>query len=372
MPRRTPSSIQTGSLAAAGSMMLIACGCGSAADGVAGYRSRGGFQNGIHLATHVGAYSHPDGPATLRELQRHNVGWIQMVPFAWQLETGKPQLSFRDHTATQTAFIDRVHRNGMRIMMKPHIWSPQFWGENARWRADIRMRTAEDWDRWFEKYEEFILHYARMSERTGVEMFTLGLEYLQATRERPQAWRRLIRKIRAVYSGPLTYAAHYPEETAAIDFWEDLDYIGVVLYPELSRDSDPGLQDLLGGWRPVRDDLHRLSQRFRRPVLIVEVGFNSIAGAAHRPWEWAREGSEPDLDLQARCYEATFRTFWDQPWIGGIYFWKWGIDAADGGRDDIHFTPRGKPAAEVLRAWFGRLDPAATAPLTGAAGAVQP
>jgi hypothetical protein len=328
----------------------------------------GVFQNGIHVATHVGAYSHPDAPETLAALRNHNIDWVQMVPFAWQLDTTRPELSFRDHTETQTAFIERVHRNGMHVMMKPHIWSPQFWGESGRWRGDIRMSSPEDWDRWFADYERFVLHYARMSERTGVEMFTLGLEYVQSTAERPEDWKRLIRKVRSVYSGLITYAAHYPDESGQIEFWEDLDYIGVVLYPELSTRSDPQLDDLLEGWKPVRENLHRMSEKFRRPVLIVEAGFNSIAGAGHRPWEWAREGSTIDLDLQARCYEATFRTFWNEPWIGGIYFWKWGIEAGGGGPGDIHYTPQGKPAAAVLRAWFGRVGESGSRSVSPAAG----
>ena len=47
-------------------------------------------------------------------------------------------------------------------MMKPHVWSPQFWGENARWRGDLRMTTPRDW--------EIVLLTAPLPLRAGVRL----------------------------------------------------------------------------------------------------------------------------------------------------------------------------------------------------------
>ena len=324
------------------------------------------FQRGVNLATSMGAYSHPDGSRTLEELLGLNVEWIQMVPFAWQRDIEKPDLQFPDHTATQVDFIERLHRRGMHVMMKPHVWSPQFWGENGRWRGELQMHSDRDWTRWFRNYEKFILHYARLSERAEVELFSIGLEYREATRQKPRAWRELIRKVRSVYSGPITYGAHFQSEMEEIPFWEDLDFVGVILYPELTDADHPELEELLRAWGPVAERLRRFSVKTGKPILIAEIGFNSIAGAAHEPWRWARPGSRLDLKLQARLYEATFRVLWEAPWLAGIYFWKWGIPMEGGGPLDIHYTPKGKPSSKILGEWFGRCEPGCTGTGTAA------
>lgn len=349
--------------------LAVSCGIRSGAD--VRRDTTHPFQYGVSLSTHVGAYSNAGRPATLRELQRHHVGWIQVVPFAFQLDPKEPQISFRDLTSTQVHFIDAVHKAGMHVMMKPHVWSSKFWGENASWRGEIAMGSDADWNLWFQNYEKFILHYARLSEQTGVEVFTIGLEYVRATRERPGDWRKLIRKVRAVYSGPITYAAHYLQEIEQIGFWDELDFIGVILYPELSGKRDPTMADLLEGWKPVKETLRRISETHGKPVVVAEIGFNSIVGAAEKPWEWARRGARVDLEIQARCYEATFQALWEESWLGGIYFWKWRISGKDGGPENIHYTPQGKPAALVMQKWFGKIDaaPDGSDPGSGQAGA---
>ena len=96
--------------------LAVSCGFRSGAD----VRRDGThpFQYGVNLSTHVGLYSHSGRAGTLRDLKRHHVGWIQLVPFAWQLDPKEPQISFRDMTSTQSEFIETVHKAGMRVMMK--------------------------------------------------------------------------------------------------------------------------------------------------------------------------------------------------------------------------------------------------------------
>ena len=98
-----------------------------------------------------------------------------------------------------------------------------------------------------------------------------------------------------------------------------------------------------------------------KPVLFTELGYRSTTRPAARPWEWPERSKSgwngataTDLEGQARCYQAFFRTFWHEPWFAGVYVWKWYPatarlrEAANRG-----FTPQGKPAEQVLRHWFG-------------------
>ena len=79
--------------------------------------------------------------------------------------------------------------------------------------------------------------------------------------------------------------------------------------------------------------------------------------AAAEPWVW-RSGAPVDLELQATCYEAMFRTFWHRPWFAGTHIWKWFPEGSIqfGGRRERRrergFTPQGKPAEKVVARWY--------------------
>ena len=55
--------------------------------------------------------------------------------------------------------------------------------------------------------------------------------------------------------------------------------------------------------------------------------------------------------MQASCYEAICRAFYQKPWFEGMYWWKIGTDG-EGGPADASLTPWGKPAMEVLSRWY--------------------
>lgn len=168
-------------------------------------------------------------------------------------------------------------------------------------------------------------------------------------------WRRIIKEVRAVYDGKLTYAANWYAEFEEIAFWDELDYIGIQAYFPLSDAPDPTVEQLLAGWRDPLRQIETVQRKFDKPVVFTEVGYRSAAGAAGKPWEWPRrdEAVEVDLDLQARCYEAFFRTFWARPWVAGVYWWKWFPADRRAGAPDTDFTPQNKPAEAVMARWYG-------------------
>jgi hypothetical protein len=159
------------------------------------------------LADHVGRHDHPGGVDSARRLRELGCDWIQISPFGFQKDVTRPELSFHDFTATQSAYLDSLRALGFHFLLKPDVWSRQFWSGDV-WRGDIRMSSEEDWEKWFQAYRDYILHYAQLAQEQRIEMFCIGLEYVAATAERPQDWRSLIGEVRGMYSGPITYAAH--------------------------------------------------------------------------------------------------------------------------------------------------------------------
>jgi len=170
-------------------------------------------------------------------------------------------------------------------------------------------------------------------------------------------WRRLIADVRAVYSGMVIYAANWYDEYERVPFWDALDAIGIQAYFPLSSDDNADLDALIAGWQPHLQAMAEVSRRFGKPVLFTEVGYRATPDAAREPWLWPQQGvhAEPaGLAMQARCYEAFFQAVWPQPWIAGVYIWKWHprMSLEPPREPDIGFTPQHKPAVEVLARYY--------------------
>jgi hypothetical protein len=123
-----------------------------------------------------------------------------------------------------------------------------------------------------------------------------------------------------------------------------VDVLGLCGYFALAEKGQP--QDLPGTWRKLRAQLETFAQG--RPILFTEIGYLSLKGAAAWPWDEGATGAV-DLEEQRRCYAAFCRTWAGAPSLAGVYFWNW---YGWGGDTSRGYTPRGKPAAEEIRAFF--------------------
>ena len=94
------------------------------------------------------------------------------------------------------------------------------------------------------------------------------------------------------------------------------------------------------------------AQRHRR-ILFTEAGYTSQRGATTLPYSW-RVSPTADWDEQAAAYQALLETFSGHRWWAGVFWWAW--DVLPSGSDEtsyaLAYTPRGKAAESVLRAWW--------------------
>ena len=313
-------------------------------------------QRGTHMFGHFDSVS-------VRQFQELNVEWITLVPYAGQGDVTDSELRFfRGDSVEQVRRrvrwdrqIDAAHRAGYRVFLKPHVWLHA--ATDGQWRAEI---WPDDWAGWWADYRQYILSYAAIAERNGVELFCVGAEFTRLTAERPEAWRALIREVREVYSGQLTYAGNWYAEYEAISFWDALDYIGVQAYFPLADAPEPKLKTLRKGWQRHLKALAAVSDRYERPLLFTELGYKSTVDAAREPWTWIDyDNPTPQagsVETQAACYRAFFAEVWPQPWFAGVHLWQMRSDFGErqGPWTHLDFTPQGKPAATVIREGFGR------------------
>jgi hypothetical protein len=330
-----------------------------------------GFQCGVSYA-HIHRRGHGYGSAVsaaeLARLKELGVNWVALTPFGYQpgatanqivgfpgregasefFKRSDPSLTDQDLIAEVSA----AHQLGVCVTLKPHIWSRDFW-EGREWQGSIRQNSPADHAQWWACFREFTLHYARLAESARVDQFCIGTELVEMTTRYPDEWRALIADVRTVYHGPLTYDSHCERELDRIQFWDALDFIGISAYFPLDAPVGASVEQLAAAWRPHRQRIEKIQARFNRPVVFMEIGYRAVADAYQKPWVYS--GGTPDLEAQARAYEAVFRAFADRAWWQGAYFWKafTDVELADAHGDGTDFIFRNRPAEAVLRKWYG-------------------
>ena len=226
----------------------------------------------------------------------------------------------------------------------------------GNWRGQFDVKNEEEWPLFAKNYRDFILEYARLAEAHAVELFCIGTEMKRIALRRPHFWRSLIRDVRRVYTGRLVYAANW-DSFDKIAFWDQLDYIGIDTYFPVSDAKTPTVEEIEQGWKEHVKRIEALQDRFARPVLFTEWGYEDEDFAGMQPWIMGRVRS-PDGSSslnrmgQANAYEGMFRSVWNEPWLHGVFVWRWSPRSGEG--DHPTYSPRDKEAAEVLTRWFGQ------------------
>ncbi len=321
------------------------------------WRPADGFQRGVCLAHSVSlehGYLSAECARELAGLQHMGADWISITPFGYVPSPNTPEIfpssdggpdEESDESVVECAA--RARAIGQRVWLKPHLWT-------RGWVGDLDF-TPQGWKQFFERYREFILHWALLAERERIDGLFVGHELVSSTRAYPLQWRALIAEVRRVYTGTISYGANW-DEVQRIDFWDAVDLIGVSFYFPLAERPTREPAVLRAGAARALATLKPIARRFGRPVLLAEVGYAPMTGAAVRPWE--EGGPPPDLETQQACYAAVVEALGPEEWVAGAFWWKWFTSSASGGPSDASFTPRGKPAQAVLehalRDWQGR------------------
>ena len=235
------------------------------------------------------------------------------------------------------AAIDLAHSNGMAVQLAPTVWTVQPYV----WRGAYYPSNRSVF---FDSYRSMMNHYADLAESNGVELLTIGSEYVSLERYGSE-WRHVISDVRQRFSGLTTYMA-VTQRIAKVRWWDALDFIGVSPYYSLSTAAKPTYDEMratwLNRWMPF---VHRISTRFGRPVLFNEIGYLSALGAAAAPYKSATQQPASER-VQADAYAALLDAADSQPWLRGITFFRWSPPTA--APIDKTYTPRDKLAECVM------------------------
>lgn len=289
--------------------------------------------------------------ASLHKLRSLGANTVALVPYGFMRDPDKPGFIGVDHGAggendesvVQSAYYAR--QKGLTTVLKPQIWV------SRGWPGDVQMTHEADWKLFFDYYYRWIRHYALMAEMEQMDVFCLGVEFAKATLSHPEEWKAIIRKIRGIYSGPLTYAANWGEEFEKLTFWGELDYIGLDCYYPLSEKEMPEKSELVTAFANVLQKVEKISRQYNKPIIFTEIGFRSVATPWRNPHA-ERDGRPLDEHAQNLCYEVVFEGLRAKPWVAGVLWWKWPSYLDHNGDDGGCFTPNNKVAEVALKKWF--------------------
>ncbi|HMB63932.1 MAG TPA: glycoside hydrolase TIM-barrel-like domain-containing protein [Eudoraea sp.] len=288
------------------------------------------------------------------EVLKVNANHAAVMPFGFIRDINSPEIIFDtdrqwygETRRGAKQYIELLHKNNIQVMLKPQIW---IW--NGVFTGTLTMNSEEDWKKLEVSYDRFMLNYAQLGQETGVSIMCIGTELEAFVEHRPDYWKALIKKVRAVYKGRLTYAANW-DEYKRTPFWKDLDYIGIDAYFPLSEEKTPTVEELKQAWQPWKLKIASLSKETGKPVLFTEFGYRSMDYTAKKPWLVDRTGEGVNMEGQVNCKKAIFEEFWKEDWFSGGYVWKWFINHSEvGGGKDNRFTPQNKPAQEIISSYY--------------------
>ena len=290
--------------------------------------------------------------ASLEKLQSLGTNAVAIVPYGYQRNPRTPSFLGVQHGAGSENDESVIYAHleaqklGMYTLMKPQLWI------NGSWPGDVEMSDDSGWDQFFDYYYRWIRHYAMIAEIRQFDALCLGVEFSIATRGKPDAWRAIIKKIRGLYSGPITYAANWGEEFEQLSFWDELDFIGLNCYYPLSDKEAVDKRELKQAFAEVLQKAEAVSKRYNKPLVLTEVGFRSVANSWKNPHAEA-SGRSADEECQRICYEVLFEGIQDKEWIKGLFLWKWPSYLEYRQGNPKGFSPTGKEAEEVVGKWFG-------------------
>ena len=296
--------------------------------------------------------------ATVREIDSNafigikniNANAVAIMPFGFCSEDqpvvayNSPRQWWGEKDIGVTTCIKMAAQHNLSVMVKPHLWI-----RDGEYSGKFDLPNSNAWKLWEDGYLNYIIHFAKIADTGGANIFCIGTELGNSIKERPFFWDRLIDSVRQVFHGKLTYAANW-DDYDDVPFWGKLDYIGIDAYFPLSNDKTPSTEELAKDWRKYLQAIEKIAKGIDRQVLFTEYGYRNSDACAAEPWK--ENGNDANDVAQSNAYEAFYESFSNKNWFAGGFVWKWYADHYFHEKNKIDFTPQGKPALNIIKTWY--------------------
>lgn len=299
-------------------------------------------------------YISKEATRSLQVLKDLGTTAVAIVPYTYMERPDRPTfLPFARDAGSENDesvihAIHAAHNQGMQSLLKPQVWLG-----GGSWSGFVAMNSKADWITFFDHYYRWIRHFAMLAEIHEATALSVGVEFGKATLGHEEEWKTIFRKLRGIYSGQLTYCANWGEEFENLQFWDELDFIGLNCYYPLSSGSQPSQKELAQGFDNVLKKVEKIARRFQKPIVFTEIGFRPVEGTWKNPHAEAGGRAFQEKNQQM-CYEVVHRSIHGKEWCQGILWWKWPSYLEYGKRNQTGFSPYNRAAEEVVKKWFGK------------------
>lgn len=294
-----------------------------------------------------GEFDKPETKESLRVMKEQtHADTVIFVPCGLQETAHSEEISF-DHERNVTdeeleKMIAYARELGLRVILKPTVNCV-----NGTWRAhisffDLDVPCEPKWCNWFASYTRFQLHYAKIAERTGCEMFIAGCEMVMSE-HREKEWRKLIADIRGVYSGLVSYNTDKYQENQ-IKWWDAVDVISSSGYYPIDD------------WDNQLDRIEKVVKQFHKPFFFAEAGCMATEGSNLVPNNWEVKG-DIDQEGQAAWYQAMTEAISHRDWVDGMAVWSWHgqLYSEEEAKKHRYYEIYRKPAEDVIRKFYDQV-----------------
>jgi len=257
------------------------------------------------------------------------------IPISQRAGQENDEASVRSHYDAQQL--------GMTTLLKPQIWI------RNSWPGEIEMDSPKAWNTFFRSYTNWITHYALLAEIHQFDILCIGVEMTETVLQKPAEWRKLIRKIRTIYSGPITYSSNWGKEFEQLTFWDDLDYMGLSCYYPLTNKKIVSEKKLKKHFTDILKKLKKVHRQHQRPLLLTEIGFRNIT----HPWTLPHaepDGRPENPANQEIAYRVVLESLQSADFITGFFWWKYPANLDY--ENEKAFTPLRLPAEATVERYF--------------------
>ncbi|MDD2695146.1 MAG: carboxypeptidase regulatory-like domain-containing protein [Anaerolineales bacterium] len=322
---------------------------------------------------------------TVSDVQRMSSSWVVFTP-TWGYTRGNPPVlepvPGQDAMwADMLSAISLAQEGGMNFLINP---TPRFPGSSTQWWASGR-RDFSWWQVWFERYRNFILHYADLAAQTNAQGLVLGGDWIAPAmpdgvlsdgapsgvpKDAETRWRLLIQEVRTHYQGPVWWALPYsqarnnpPVFLNAVDgiylLWYEPLTAPDNLYPSQAELESSAAKMLDNGLRPFKNQVNK--------PIILSVAYPSAVGAsaacvldelgacvALEALAYPNPDNptvQVDFQIQADLHAALLAAVNQRDWINGYIARGYFPPAM---LQDKSPSLHGKPAEELVASWFYR------------------
>jgi hypothetical protein len=343
----------------------------------------GNFVAGVELQEGYHPYWYHRFPATVNDLLEINANWILLRP-SWSYIDNDPPLqqpiSGQDMPGSELkGMLNYARSHFLQTAIFPisnYPKQPEFWWAES-------TRDFPWWISWFDRYHEFINHFALIANQTGASALILGDPSIspalpgsslvdQTPSNTPEdasdRWGVIIEEARKRFSGQIWWAIDSDADWQNSQFpFDQIDGFYILFDEPLAAEPGASLEVLVAETGRLLDDqILPLQQTYAKPVILV-VAYPSASGGTtgclpgiETPCLDLKFLNRPNPDIpnitldlheQENAYNAILLAVNERPWISGIVSSGFYPPVP---LQDKSTSVHGKPSSGVLWFWYGR------------------